>query len=91
VPVAGARLSPDGETVAFSSTRDGAPEGHAGPVAGGASTRLTLGRPNTRVAGWLPDGRVVASTSAGKPFRSRVWSWALPLDGSAAPSTCRTP
>ena len=86
VPVAGARLSPDGETVAFTSTRDGAPEVHAVPVEGGVSTRLTYwGDPQTRVAGWLPDGRVVASTAVGEPFRSRVWSWALPLDGSAAP------
>ena len=86
VPVAGARLSPDGETVAFTSTQDGAPEVHAVPVAGGASTRLTYwGDPFTRVAGWLPDARVVASTAVGEAFRSRVWSWALPLDGSAAP------
>jgi len=86
VPVAGTRLSPDGETIAFTSTGDGAPEVHAVPVAGGASTRLTYwGDPHTRVAGWLPDGRVVASTTAGEPFRSRVWSWTLPLDGSAAP------
>ena len=28
---------------------------------------------------------MVASTAVGEPFRSRVWSWALPLDGSAAP------
>ena len=33
------------------------------------------------MAGWLPDGRVVASTAVGEPFRSRVWAWALPLDG----------
>jgi tricorn protease len=86
VPVAGARLSPDGGTVVFTSTRDGAPEVHAVPADGGASTRLTFwGDAHTRVAGWLPDGRVIASTSAGEPFRSRVWSWALPLDGSAAP------
>lgn len=86
VPVAGARLSPDGGTVVFTSTRDGAPEVHAVPADGGASTRLTFwGDLHTKVAGWLPDGRVVASTSAGEPFRSRVWSWALPLDGSAAP------
>ena len=39
------------------------------------------GDPFTKVAGWLPDGRVVASTAVGEPFRSRVWAWALPLDG----------
>ncbi|HEV7653680.1 MAG TPA: PDZ domain-containing protein [Mycobacteriales bacterium] len=86
VPVAGTRLSPDGGTVVFTSTRDGAPEVHAVSADGGASTRLTYwGDPFTRVAGWLPDGRVVASSATGEPFRSRTWSWALPLDGSAAP------
>ena len=85
-PVAGTRLSPDGATVAFTSVRDGAPEVHVVPTAGGPSRRLTLwGDGVTRVAGWLPDGRVVASTAAGEPFRSRVWSWAVPLDDSAAP------
>lgn len=85
VPVAGPRLSPDASTVAFASTRDGNPEVHAVPADGGESRRLTFwGDPYTRVAGWLADGRMVASTATGEPFRSRVWSWALPLDGSAA-------
>ena len=82
VPVAGARLSPDGATVAYTSTLDGAPEVHLGPVDGGPSRRLSFwGDPFTKVAGWLPDGRVVASTAVGEPFRSRVWAWALPPDG----------
>lgn len=81
-PVAGARLSPDGATVAYTSTRDGAPEVHLTPVDGGAARRLSFwGDAFTKVAGWLPDGRVVASTAVGEPFRSRVWAWALPLDG----------
>lgn len=82
VPVAHARLSPDGATVAYTSTRDGAPEVHVVPVDGGAARRLShWGDAFTKVAGWLPDGRVVASTAVGEPFRSRVWAWALPLDG----------
>ena len=86
VPVASTRLSPDGTTVVFTSVRDGAPEVHAVPADGGESRRLTFwGDPFTRVAGWLPDGRVVASSATGEAFRSRIWSWALPLDGSAAP------
>lgn len=82
VPVAGVHLSPDGATVAFTSTRDGAPEVHVAPVDGGPSRRLShWGDGFTRIAGWTPDGRVVASTAAGEPFRSRTWAWALPLDG----------
>jgi tricorn protease len=84
VPVAGTQLSPDGATVAFTSTRDGAPEVHVVPVEGGPSRRLSFwGDAFTKVAGWLPDGRVVASTAVGEPFRSRTWAWALPLDGGA--------
>ena len=81
-PVAGVRLSPDGGTVAYTSSRDGAPEVHVVPAAGGASRRLSFwGDDYTRVGGWTRDGRVVASTASGEPFRSRTWAWALPLDG----------
>ena len=87
VPVAGARLSPDGATIAFTSTRDGAPGGARGArgrrgvdAADATGAIRTPGSPaGCRTAGWSP------STTAGEPFRSRVWSWALPLDGSAAP------
>ncbi|HZB50465.1 MAG TPA: PDZ domain-containing protein, partial [Mycobacteriales bacterium] len=81
-PVSGVRLSPDGATVAYTSTRDGAPEVHVAAVDGGPARRLShWGDVYTRVVGWLPDGRVAAATAAGEPFRSRVWAWALPLDG----------
>ena len=82
VPVAGVRLSPDGAAVAFTSRRDGAPEVHVVAADGGASRRLThWGDENLRIVGWHPDGRVIAATAAGEPFRSRVWAWAVPLDG----------
>jgi tricorn protease len=86
VPVAGPRLSPDGATVAFTSVRDGAPEVHVVPSEGGGSRRLTYwGDDFTRVAGWLPDGRVIASSATGEPFGRRVWSWAVPVDGDGVP------
>jgi len=82
VPVAGTRLSPDGGAVAYTSTRDGAPEVHVVDTEGGAARRLShWGDAFTRVVGWTRDGRVVASTAAGEPFRGRVWAWAMPLDG----------
>jgi len=82
VPVAGTRLSPDGATVAYTSTRDGEPEVHVVPADGGPSRRLShWGDAFTRVVGWTSDGRVMAAAAAGEPFRSRVWAWALPLDG----------
>jgi len=80
-PVAHTRLSPDGTMVAFTSRRDGAPEAHVVDTAGGTARRLThWGSDFTRVLGWTSDGRVMAATAAGEPFRSRTWAYAVPLD-----------
>ena len=77
------RLSPDATMLAWASRRDGAPEVYVAPVAGGPATRLTYwNHERTRVLGWGADGRVIAATPAHQPFQSRVWAYALPLDGS---------
>jgi tricorn protease len=81
-PVAQTRFSPDGSTLAFTSRRDGAPEVHVVATDGGPSRRLTYwGAPHTRVIGWSADGRVIAVSAVGEPFRSRTWAYAIPLDG----------
>jgi tricorn protease len=78
------KLSPDGAQIAWASRRDGNPEVYVTPVAGGPATRLTYWNDaTTRVLGWLGDGRVVASSASGQPFRSRLWAHALSTDGSA--------
>ncbi|MGW2339824.1 S41 family peptidase [Streptomyces sp. NPDC001661] len=85
MPVAHPRLSPDGETVAWTSRRDGAPEVHIAPVAGGAAKRLTYwGSWTTNVRGWTPDGRVLATTTHGQASLRRNWARAVPLDGGPA-------
>ncbi|MFJ5064013.1 S41 family peptidase [Streptomyces nigra] len=85
VPVTSPRISPDGTTVAWTSTRDGAPEVHIAPVDGGPSTRLThWGSPRTRVRGWTPDGRVLATSTWGQAGSRRTWAQAVPLDGGPA-------
>ncbi|MFC8779878.1 S41 family peptidase [Streptomyces nigra] len=85
VPVTSPRISPDGSTVAWTSTRDGAPEVHIAPVDGGPSTRLThWGSPRTRVRGWTPDGRVLATSTRGQAGSRRTWAQAVPLDGGPA-------
>ena len=85
VPASRPKLSPDGSLVAWGSRRDGNPEVYVAPVAGGPATRLTYwNQPPTRVLGWAADGRVVASTPALQPFRSRSWAYALPTDGGPA-------
>ncbi|WP_322726570.1 S41 family peptidase [Streptomyces spongiae] len=85
VPVNHPRISPDGTTVAWTSTRDGAPEVHIAPVDGGPSKRLThWGSGRTQVRGWTPDGRVLALSTQGQASLRRSWAHAVPLDGGPA-------
>ncbi|MFI7399395.1 S41 family peptidase [Streptomyces sp. NPDC049541] len=85
-PVTLPRISPDGTTVAWTSTLDGAPEVHIAPVSGGPAKRLThWGSWRTQVRGWTPDGQVLAVTTHGQANLRRSWAHAVPLDGG--PST----
>ncbi|MEU3981207.1 S41 family peptidase [Streptomyces sp. NPDC026672] len=85
VPVTLPRISPDGTTVAWTSTRDGAPEVHVAPVAGGPADRLThWGSWRTQVRGWTPDGKVLAISTQGQASLRRSWARAVPLDGGPA-------
>ncbi|MER5913394.1 S41 family peptidase [Streptomyces sp. NPDC001982] len=85
VPVTLPRISPDGTTVAWTSTRDGAPEVHIAPVAGGPAKRLThWGSWRTQVRGWTPEGHVLALSTQGQPSLRRSWARAVPLDGGPA-------
>ncbi|MFD7729969.1 PDZ domain-containing protein [Kitasatospora phosalacinea] len=81
-PVGAVRFSPDGRSLAWASTRDGAPELHVGPVEGGPARRLTYwGSPFTALVGWSADGRPLAITTAGQETIRRTWAFAVPLDG----------
>ncbi|MEU6093612.1 S41 family peptidase [Streptomyces sp. NPDC047079] len=85
VPVNHPRISPDGQTVAWTSSRDGAPEVHAAPIDGGPAKRLThWGSAKTQVRGWTPDGRVLALSTVGQASLRRTWAHAVPLDGGPA-------
>ncbi|MGW1954695.1 S41 family peptidase [Streptomyces sp. NPDC001920] len=85
VPVSLPRISPDGTTVAWTSSRDGAPEVHIAPVDGGPSKRLThWGGGQTRVRGWTPDGQVLAISAHGQAGSRRTWAHTVPLDGGPA-------
>ncbi|MFE4669905.1 S41 family peptidase [Streptomyces sp. NPDC056716] len=85
VPATMPRISPDGTTVAWTSTRDGAPEVHLAPVDGGPSRRLThWGSARTQVRGWTSDGRVLALSTQGQATLRRTWAHAIPLDGGPA-------
>ncbi|NMO38125.1 peptidase S41 [Streptomyces sp. GMY01] len=85
VPVNHPRISPDGATVAWTSTRDGAPEAHIAPVEGGPARRLThWGSWRTQVRGWTPDGQVLAISTQGQASLRRSWARSVPLDGGPA-------
>ncbi|MEU9191205.1 S41 family peptidase [Streptomyces sp. NPDC048484] len=85
VPVNHPRISPDGTTVAWTSTRDGAPEVHVAPVDGGSAERLTYwGSWKTQVRGWTPDGQVLVLSTQGQASLRRSWARAVPLDGGPA-------
>ncbi|MFD7415936.1 S41 family peptidase [Kitasatospora purpeofusca] len=84
-PVRRPMFSPDGRHVAFTSTRDGAPEVHVAPVDGGPSRRLThWGDAQTQLRGWTADGRPIATTATGQASLRRTWARAVPLDGGEA-------
>ncbi len=84
-PVGYPRFSPDGAHIAFTSRTSGGPEVWVIPTEGDtAPRRLTAwGRPSTKVAGWLPDGRVLATSSYGAPIARDAQLWAIDLDGTA--------
>ncbi|MQY11573.1 Tricorn protease [Streptomyces sp. RB5] len=85
MPVSHPRISPDGAHIAWTSTRDGAPEVHLAPVDGGSTRRLTYwGNGRTSVRDWTPDGRVLAVSARGQASFRRSWAWAVPLDGGPA-------
>ncbi|WP_328538859.1 S41 family peptidase [Streptomyces sp. NBC_00344] len=84
-PVDHPRISPDGRWVAWTSTRDGAPEVHLAPADGGPSKRLTYwGDARTSVRGWTPEGEVLAISTYGQASLRRSWARAVPVDGGPA-------
>jgi tricorn protease len=82
VPVARPRISPDGALVAWTSTREGAPEVFVTEVEGGAARRLTWwGEHTTKLIGWTPEGEVLAVSAAGQPSRRHPWAHVIPAGG----------
>lgn len=79
------RLSPDGESVAFTSKDEGSGEVFVMSADGGASRRLSHFGANTNVVGWMPDGeRVIAATDHRQPFVGWHHLWAVPVSGGPA-------
>src|SRR4249920_104179 len=83
-PVSHPRLSRDGSLLAWTSARDGAPEVRVSELEGGQARRLThWGDSATRLAGWTPDGEIIALTAAGQAFERVAHAYLLRADGGA--------
>jgi tricorn protease len=62
------RFSPDGTTIAWTSSRDGGPEVYLAGTDGSSPARLSFwGDGGTEVSGWTPAGEVLAVSAAGQP------------------------
>jgi tricorn protease len=85
VAVANPRFSRDGAAVAWTSWRHGDPEAYVADTAGTAATRLTYWNdPKTQVAGWTPDGEVIAVSATGQFATEYPWAFAVPATGGPA-------
>ena len=79
-------LSPDGSTVAFTSTRSGSPAVYTLPIEGGQPARLTWHSSPARVRGWSPDGEhVLYASSRGTAPQGYDRLWTVSRNGG--PST----
>ena len=68
------RFSPDGQWIAFTSSRNGNPDVYVMPAAGGEPKRLTWYSGNDEVQYWTPDGKRILFSSARGPM-----AWDSPL------------
>jgi tricorn protease len=83
VPAAFPRFSPDGEFVAWGSTRTSATEVLFAPSGGGAVTQATWwGSKQTRVIGWSGEEILVVSAAGADGLRD-TWAYALRRDGAS--------
>jgi len=73
-------LSGDGTLVAWTSWRDGPPEVYLASIDGGGTARVSYwSSGETSLRGWSPEGDLLATTSAGQPFRHYTWAYAIPV------------
>ncbi|MEQ8475505.1 MAG: PDZ domain-containing protein [Fulvivirga sp.] len=79
-------LSPDGQTIAFSSNRSGDNCVYTVSIKGGEPTRLTWHPSSANVRGWSPDGsKIIYSTSRDSAPTGIGYLWSVSANGG--PST----
>jgi tricorn protease len=77
-----AKISPDGQTVAFTASYDGTPAIYTIPIAGGEPRRLTWTGMGVQPVAWTPDGqRVVYRSGHENTFRPIVKLFSVPREG----------
>ncbi len=82
VPAAAPRLSPDGQRLAWTTRREGAPEVYVADVEGGSARRLTYwGDYRTRTIDWAAEDELLAISAVGQPTFRNTWVHALPAAG----------
>lgn len=64
------KISPDGQTVAFTASYDGKANVYTIPIEGGEPKRLTFDSAADNCVGWTPDGKIAYATTEGN-FISR--------------------
>ena len=80
------QLSPDGQTIAFSSNRSGNNCVYTVSIDGGEPQRLTWHPSSSSVKGWSPDGsRIIYSSSRDSAPADFDYLWSVPAEGG--PST----
>jgi tricorn protease len=77
------RFSPDGQWIAFSSSRDGNYDVYVISANGGEPKQLTFNSANDDVVGWSQDGKrvVFSSTRGNGAFPTVATLWEVPMDG----------
>lgn len=83
------QLSPDGQTIAFSSNRSGNNAVYTVSIKGGDPKRLTWHPSSSSVRGWSPDGtKVVYSTSRDSAPGSVGYLWTVGVNGGPSTKVC---
>ncbi|MGW3715682.1 S41 family peptidase [Streptomyces sp. NPDC005133] len=83
-PAAHPRISPDGTSLAWTSTPLGQRDIYLGQIGNDEIRRLThWAHRTTRMRGWTPEGEILAITAAHQPFSRHTWAHRLPPSGGA--------
>ncbi len=83
------QLSPDGQTIAFSSNRSGNNAVYTVSIKGGDPTRLTWHPSSSSVRGWSPDGsQIIYTTSRDSAPTNIGYLWSVSASGGASTKVC---